>query len=112
MGLNIPEVNTQLKAWNEHPIIKMSREEVNSRFSDMPFGPESEKRLGCPPPAQAAKIQTMSAADTLTGSDMARLPHALRTEIPPGAKIETVDLKSRLPRACLLYTSPSPRDRG
>ena len=36
MGLPLPE--TVNRAWTEHPIIKMGREEVNSRFSDMPFG--------------------------------------------------------------------------
>ena len=97
MGVAIPETNAN-KAWKEHPIIKMSREEVNSRFADMQFGAEAEKRLGCPPPAQAAKIQTMAASETLSGTEMSRLPHSLRTEIPAGAKIETVEVKSKLPR--------------
>ena len=65
----------------------------------MPYGLDSEKRLGCPPPSVAAKIQTTAAAETLSGADMSRLPHALRTEIPKGAKIETVEMKSKLPRA-------------
>ena len=99
MGLAPPEAPNQVKAWKEHPIIRMSREEVNNRFMDMPFGAESEKRLGCPPPAQAAKVQTTAASDTLSGTDMSKLPHSLRSEIPAGAKIETVELKSKLPRA-------------
>lgn len=104
MGLPPPD-STQNRAWTEHPVIKMSREEVNNRFIDMPFGPESEKRMGCPPPAQAAKIQTTAAADTLQGTEMSKLPHALRSEIPSGAKIETVELKSKLPRAVEEETS-------
>ena len=99
MGLPIPEVANQVKAWTEHPILKLSREEVNSRFSEMPYGLDSEKRLGCPPPSLAAKVQTIAATDTLSGADMGKLPHGLRTEIPKGAKIETVELKSKLPRA-------------
>ena len=103
MGLPLPE--TVNRAWTEHPIIKMGREEVNNRFSDMPFGAESEKRLGCPPPAQAAKVQTTAASETLCGVEMSKLPHALRSEIPAGAKIETVELKSKLPRAVEEETS-------
>ena len=104
MGLTPPDV-AHNKAWNEHPIIKMSRDEVNSRFVEMPFGAESEKRLGCPPPAQATKVQMTSAADTLSGSEMSKLPHALRGEIPAGAKIETVEVKSKLPRVVEEETS-------
>ena len=99
MGLPAPEQTSHIKAWTEHPILQLSREEVNSRFSEMPYGLDSEKRLGCPPPSVAAKIQTTAAAETLSGADMSRLPHALRTEIPKGAKIETVEMKSKLPRA-------------
>ena len=98
MGLSMPDLSSQNKAWKEHPIIKLGREEVNSKFSEMVFGPESEKRMGCPPPAQPAKMQTVAAADTLSGSEMTKLPHVLRTEIPAGAKIETVEIKSKLPR--------------
>ena len=36
---------------------------------------------------------------------MSKLPHALRSEIPAGAKIETVELKSKLPRAVEEETS-------
>ena len=64
----------------------------------MPFGQESEKRMGTPTPAQASKCQTTSAADTLSGQEMWRLPHSLRQEIPAGAKIETLELKSKLPK--------------
>ena len=71
---------------------------MNNRFSDMPFGQESEKRMGIPTPAQASKCQTTSAADTLSGQEMWRLPHSLRQEIPAGAKIETLELKSKLPK--------------
>ena len=99
MGLPAPDTSGHFKTWNEHPIIQMSREEVNNRFADMPFGPESEKRLGIPTPAQAAKVQTTAAAPTLSGAEMTKLPHQLRTEIPNGAKIETVELKSKIPRA-------------
>ena len=97
MGVALPETNVN-RAWKEHPIIRMSRQEVNDRFADMPFGAESEKRMGCPPPAQAAKIQTTAASDTLTGTEMSKLPHSLRNEIPAGAKIETVEVKSKIPR--------------
>ena len=103
MGLPLPE--TVNRAWTEHPIIKMGRDEVNGKFMDMPFGAESEKRLGCPPPAIAAKVQTTSASDTLCGTEMSKLPHALRSEIPAGAKIETVELKSKLPRVVEEETS-------
>ena len=98
MGLPMPDMTSQHKAWKEHPLIQLGREEVNTKFSEMPFGPDSEKRLGCPPPSQAAKVQTTAAAETLCGADMTKLPHSLRAEIPAGAKIETVELKSKLPR--------------
>ena len=98
MGIPPPDNSSQTNGWMEHPIVKLARDEVNTRFSDMPMGPETEKRLGCPTPAQAPKALTTVATDVLTGTEMHKLPHALRSEIPSGSKIETVDPKSKIPK--------------
>ena len=99
MGVPVPDNSHLTRGWKEHPVVKMGREEVNNRFSEMPHGPESEKRLGIPQPPSAMKSQTVSAEETLTGAEMNKLPQALRTEIPQGAKIETLELKAKLPKA-------------
>ena len=98
MGIPPPDNSSQVKGWTEHPIIRLGREEVNARFADMPQNQDSEKRLGCPLPAQPNKLLTTVAAETLAGTEMHKLPHSLRSEIPMGAKIETVDPKAKLPK--------------
>ena len=98
MGLQLPETNHLNKGWTEHPAVRMGREEVNTRFSEMAFGPESEKRMGIPTPSQAMKTLAPTAADTLQGTEMHRLPHAMRQDLPQGAMIESIENKSKLPK--------------
>ena len=97
MGLQLPEAQLN-RGWTEHPVIQLGREEVNNRFSEMPFNNESEKRMGIPQPTQALKSLAPTAAETLLGADMHRLPHALRQDLPQGAKIESLENKSKLPK--------------
>ena len=98
MGLDLPDTNHLNKGWQEHPVIRMGRDEVNMRFQDMPHGPESEKRMGIPPPTLSAKTLAPTAAENLLGTEMHRLPHGMRADIPQGAKIESIENKSKLPK--------------
>ena len=98
VGLSLPDTTHLNRGWTEHPVIAMGREEVNARFQDMPFGQESEKRMGIPPPAQVSKALTPTAACTLQGTEMHRLPHNMRGDLPQGAKIESIENKSKLPK--------------
>ena len=98
MGLQLPDTNHLNRGWNEHPAVRMGREEVNTRFAEMAFGADSEKRMGIPQPTQALKSLAPTAAETLQGTDMNRLPHPMRPDLPQGAKIESIDIKSKLPK--------------
>ena len=98
MGLTLPDTTHLNRGWLEHPVVKLARDEVNMRFADMPQGQESEKRMGIPLPTVISKSITPTAADTLQGTDMHRLPHSMRTELPQGAKIESLENKSKLPK--------------
>ena len=98
MGLTLPDTTHLNRGWLEHPVVKLAREEVNTRFADMPYGQESEKRMGIPPPTVISKSITPTAAETLQGTDMHRLPHSMRNELPQGAKIESLENKSKLPK--------------
>ena len=67
--------------------------------------------LNLPGPAAAARLQELG-ADVVTvlppsGDPVATLVPALYEELHRGQSVRTVDMKSQ---ACLLYTSPSPRD--